>query len=958
MTAGERGLSLSLDLLTDPSAVHATLDEYDEIGGEAFLSRYGYGRSRSYFVVRDGRMYESKAIAGVAVGKQHPERGPLKPDEFSGGEASVQKTLENLGFKIWRSDAVQAFRSIEALEAIRRAWGPEGRGGKHIAVWTTPHGRELALQLEQESVRIWVEQEPRIDGVSATRYGAGDERHTYLTANAKRLALPHTAWRLVVPSETALASLLAWYSGLETQSLDLEALERLKQVFIEAMPGFTTFADPGETYLAQERRYKDELVSIFHEEITPEVSTEALQDNQAADLAAAYHSLLTRKLISSGKAQNLVGWQAVDRLKTSDPACAVRLGQALNALLSHEDVATDRLDRFVAEVGDAFRQAGASAPLGMARLLGSCALMLQNPEGFVAIRTDLFERATSELKREKYPSYADEPARIRLALSLCEDLREALTSAGWAPRDLIDVQSFLWVALMHKNDDASESFADLIRLFLEQYRDVRETPFKTTPDLWAVMDKLKALLERMPSVAARPHLLVDWSLGKGVWASVPWIALMDERETTSTQRGLYAVFLVSRDMEVVHLVLLQGTTDVVNEHKRSGAMPLLRARSEAYRAQVPELVEYGFRLDGDIALGAEGWRAQSYEASTIAHLPLMVEDLPSDEALDAALEPLLAAYQRIIEGAPLDNEEEDHPMPVEAPYTVDEAMRGLFLDRAEFERILEIWRDKKNLVLQGAPGVGKSFIARRLAYALMAQKDADRVAVVQFHQSYGYEDFIQGYRPTRDGGFELRDGVFHRFCEQARHDPSRPHVFIIDEINRGNLSKVFGELMLLIEHDKRSSDWAARLAYADEEAEPFYVPENVFLLGMMNTADRSLSLVDYALRRRFAFVSLKPGFTSAGFGEHLRARGAPPAVISAVIQGMQELNAAIAEDKVNLGPGFQIGHSFFTPAEGQSVGVNWFRRVVDTEIRPLLEEYWFDAPERADDWCARLLAHA
>lgn len=686
-------------------------------------------------------------------------------------------------------------------------------------------------------------------------------------------------------------------------------------------------------------------------------SDEVLPDNEAAALTEAYHGLLTRKLVSSGKAQNLVSWQAVDRIKTSDPARTAQFGHALNALLGHEDVVTERVDRFVTEIGDTMRQAGASGPLGIARLLGSCALMLQNPEGFVAIRTDLFERAVSQLKREKHPSYADEPARIRLALSLCEELRDALSDAGWAPRDLIDVQSFLWVALMQKNDDASESFADLITTALARYRHVRQAPFKTIPDLWALMSKLTSLLAHMPSVAARPHLRVDWSLGKGVWASVPWIALMDERETTSTQRGLYVVFLINRDMDAIHLTLLQGTTHVVNEHKRSAAMPLLRARSDAYRAQVQELGEYGFRLDDDITLGAEGWRAQSYKAGTIAHLPLMVEDLPSDESLDATLEPLLAAYQRIIEGQPLDIEE-DHPMAVEAPYTIDEAMRGLFLERTEFERILEIWRDKKNLVLQGAPGVGKSFIARRLAYALMAQKDADRVAVVQFHQSYGYEDFIQGYRPTRDGGFELRDGVFHRFCEQARRDPGRTHVFIIDEINRGNLSKVFGELMLLIEHDKRSSDWAARLAYADEEADPFYVPENVFLLGMMNTADRSLSLVDYALRRRFAFVPLKPGFTSPGFGEHLRARGAPPAVISAVIQGMQELNAAIADDKVNLGPGFQIGHSFFTPADGQSVGAHWFRRVVETEIRPLLEEYWFDAPERAEDWCARLLAHA
>jgi hypothetical protein len=226
---------------------------------------------------------------------------------------------------------------------------------------------------------------------------------------------------------------------------------------------------------------------------------------------------------------------------------------------------------------------------------------------------------------------------------------------------------------------------------------------------------------------------------------------------------------------------------------------------------------------------------------------------------------------------------------------------------------------------------------------------------VQFHQSYGYEDFVQGYRPTNEGGFELRDGVFHRFCERARADPGRPYVFIIDEINRGNLSKVFGELMLLIEHDKRSHEWAARLAYADQDAPAFYVPENLWLLGMMNTADRSLSLVDYALRRRFAFVPLRPGFTNPAFAEFLFGRGVSPLAIRAIIGGMSELNAAISDDTVNLGPGFQIGHSFFTPAEGERPGAGWFAQVVDTEIRPLLEEYWFDNPAKAAEWCDRLL---
>ena len=178
-------------------------------------------------------------------------------------------------------------------------------------------------------------------------------------------------------------------------------------------------------------------------------------------------------------------------------------------------------------------------------------------------------------------------------------------------------------------------------------------------------------------------------------------------------------------------------------------------------------------------------------------------------------------------------------------------------------------------------------------------------------------------------------------------------MFIIDEINRGNLSKIFGELMLLIEADKRGPEWSTTLAYSGEDDQPFYIPENVFVLGLMNTADRSLSLVDYALRRRFAFVTLKPSFTDPRFAEYLRTNGVAAGTVSQLVERMTELNAAIAGDKINLGPGFQIGHSFFVPADGE-VGPRWYETIIETEIRPLLEEYWFDEPARADEWCTRL----
>ncbi|PWC26654.1 hypothetical protein CR165_22075 [Pseudoroseomonas aestuarii] len=286
------------------------------------------------------------------------------------------------------------------------------------------------------------------------------------------------------------------------------------------------------------------------------------------------------------------------------------------------------------------------------------------------------------------------------------------------------------------------------------------------------------------------------------------------------------------------------------------------------------------------------------------------------------------------------------------------------MPRSTFERALDVWRHKRNLILQGAPGVGKSYVARRLAYALMRFEDPSRLRTVQFHQAYAYEDFVQGYRPNKDS-FVLREGVFLEFCRRALADPKQIYVFVIDEINRGNLSKILGELMLLIEPDKRAPEWAVKLAYAEQADARFYVPPNVYLLGMMNTADRSLAVVDYALRRRFAFVTVAPGFAEDSFGAHLHKSQVSPKTINRIRTRMADLNQEIAGDRSNLGPGFCIGHSFFAgppkPAEGEAglapeAEADWYRRVIETEIVPLLEEYWFDDPDKAESWRSKLLA--
>lgn len=287
------------------------------------------------------------------------------------------------------------------------------------------------------------------------------------------------------------------------------------------------------------------------------------------------------------------------------------------------------------------------------------------------------------------------------------------------------------------------------------------------------------------------------------------------------------------------------------------------------------------------------------------------------------------------------------------PYTLDDALETLFLSQSDAEDIMLLWRAKKNIILQGPPGVGKSYAAQRLAFALMGVKDRDRLRFVQFHQSYSYEDFVEGFRPT-ETGFALKSGKFVEFCRQAESDPERTYVFIIDEINRGNLSKILGELMVLIEPDKRDADWAMPLASGRA---PFFVPSNVYLLGLMNTADRSLAVVDYALRRRFGFVDVRANLASPKFRDQLNAAGVSDSLITTVIDRIGVLNAEIVGDVANLGPGFAIGHSFFCSGPNASEDeADWYSRIIRTEVAPLLREYWFDAPAKAEQWASQLLA--
>jgi len=443
--------------------------------------------------------------------------------------------------------------------------------------------------------------------------------------------------------------------------------------------------------------------------------------------------------------------------------------------------------------------------------------------------------------------------------------------------------------------------------------------------LWDVFAAAAALLESdMPEqreafVAAYDAVIdvwgASWNISTGLYWSHPWeFPTLDSNSRT---------FLTGR---------LQMQIPTIG--------PQRPCSGETYLKLVDDLKarfgEESYPVHSFPELSLASWDHKAPE--DVLQKPNHVEAVSGEEEDQSAIEPVQV------------------PTPLE-PYDVDDIMReGCFLERNEIERILERLRTRKNLILQGPPGTGKTWLAKRIAFALMEERDEARVRAVQFHPNLSYEDFVRGWRPSGDGKLTLADGVFMEAIRAALGRPKARFVVIIEEINRGNPAQIFGELLTLLEAGKRTPREALELCYPDADGvrRPVHVPENLFVIGTMNIADRSLALVDLAFRRRFAFVGLEPRLGTSWRRWVTEKGGVDPALAEDIERRILALNANIAE---TFGRQFEIGHSYVTPTAKLESGATreWFRQAAETEIGPLLDEYWFDAPKSARAALERLL---
>ncbi len=690
-----------------------------------------------------------------------------------------------------------------------------------------------------------------------------------------------------------------------------EALAKLWCDFRGLFPDFQTFENPGAAFQKQELDYKQAGLN---------------------QLAAAGGNQKIRTLVETGQAQ-----EALKLLIKAAGAKIASFYSWTKSLGNGDEAKVAKMLTAFLEVAEApYEGPDSLAPIFKAADdlnlppswdTLSALLWALNPETFFPIKISYY-RKFADVAGLKLPSSSPKAATFDQVLKFGQRVWEALTPQG--PRNWVDVQSFIfqlgYFYANQKEDPNNPLGVPFNKLFtrVDEANEVFDLFQKCMTRLGLTAASSE---DPMVSLTLRPELpMAALRFNYGNWAICTWLKKSD---------GAFFEFICPSDF----LPPCGKTTGEEFSDRVDGKSLRLVAVPLSEVASVSEHLEQGLAL---VQKRFAAWTASPYKRP---HRPAVFQMVFDSDWRTTCL----------LQGLPADEPTPDEVVPepdaipepgVFEPYSIEAALQEVFIPEADLQSILLTLTRKQNIVLEGPPGVGKTFVAKRLAYILMGCKDESRVAMVQFHQSYSYEDFVQGYRPDGTGGFTIKPGLLYEFAKLAQADPDQPYFLVIDELNRGNVSKIFGELMLLVEADKRGEQFAIPLTYSKNLADKFYLPSNLHFIATMNTADRSLAVVDYALRRRFAFLRLEPAFRNRTFLLHLANSGLSAALIETICERVGHLNELIEEDQTNLGKGYKIGHSFFVPQGPIKDEAAWYKDIVNHELLPLLAEYWLDDETR------------
>ena len=744
--------------------------------------------------------------------------------------------------------------------------------------------------------------------------------------NPSRIAIEGDLYNGLASYRAALSyytRFLDGFSGLRELGFSHAALGEMREVFLARCPDFQDFEQKEGAYWTAERAYKDEVIA--------KTTTLISAHDRADELGRGILSILQEK------PANFVGWRAFANIKDAGEAAEVDIATALGELLQDSADPADAAARAGARIHPLITRGSlGNAAFAQVRTLVTTVLALARPDEAIAVKTRFMERAAKQLTgKSMFAPEVISAAEYGRFLALAQDLFTITRDEwGWRPRDLWDVQGFLWVVSQEEVDQSGtiDEPPDDIGL-----RADTEIPASTSWLVGAAYGKKEDQTERF--------------LREGIWhVSTPTDR---QREQTLGMRPGERIAIKAAFVQKHGLPF----------ETRDERVSVMRIKA---RGTITRNWEDGEHVDVDWEPDFEprDWYFYTYQ-------PTIWRLTPGDERVDQLLRFVFA-------GAPQDfawfrnhpfwrERFGDAPEAVGAtalepstiplaslaarPYDLDSITEeGCFLEPAWLEEALDQLRVKKNMILQGPPGTGKTWLAKRLGYALLGAEDRERLTAIQFQPSTSYEDFVRGYRPV-DGTLQLADGLFLRLIGQALARPDEAHVLVIEEINRGNPGQIFGELLTLLEADKRHESQALKLAYGGDVV---HIPPNLHVIGTMNLADRSLALVDLALRRRFAFRTIEPALNGRWRQWCVEGCALDPDDVDWIASRMTALNDAIAGDR-SLGEQFRVGHSYVTPAGSVPDARRWFRQIVDTEIGPLLDEYWYDAPEKSRTARAGLL---